>query len=282
MNSILFDSDLTDRKRLERLYAGSLFVFSPSQASTELCEHAGDIVLAACGGRNPLRLQGSDPEIFEAMVASAAHAFGRHPRSKELVRKLLAERGCDPERTYLSVPRLRIARPHKPRRDTWHAAAHSQINWRMPLYDVAGDNDTTFHPNYWEKAVPNDSERFDYYDRNARFEASAQGALELTPNVCLFPQIGGLTLSSSAHLSSTTPNAFGRTRWSIDFGTVNIDDVVAKRGARNMDAHPTGTSLREFAQARDGRRLSEDLVREYDDVPFNGLIFRPSVMPAAN
>jgi hypothetical protein len=284
MNSIFFDSDLSDRKRLEHLYVGRLFVFSPGPATIALRDHARAMILDACGNHDPQRLQATtDPETFEAIVAAVSRAFTRHPRSKELVRKLLAESQCDPERTYLNVPRLHVARARRPSRDVWHAAPACQINWHTAIYDFVGDNGPAFHANYWGRPVANDSERFDYYDRNARFEPKALERLALDPHVRLLPEAAELVLSSGAHLSSCVPNLSGQTRWRIDLSTVNIDDVIGRRGARNTDAHPVGTSLREFTQARDGRRLPEDLVREYDDGPYNGkLVFRPSVMPASN
>jgi hypothetical protein len=283
MNSIFFDSELSERKRLELLYVGNLFVFCPAPATLALRDHARSIILEICGGLDPLRLQEeTDASTFEAVVATIARAFTRNPLSRVLIRKVLIEARCDPERTYLDVPRLQVARARHPRRDTWHASPPSQINWRTAIYDFVGDNGMAFHANYWTQAVANDSERFDYYDRHALLQPMAQEPLKLNPHVRLLPETGELILYSGAHLTSMTPD-LEQTRWSIDFSTVNIDDVVSHRGARNTDARPTGTTLREFSQARDGRRLPEELVREYDDGPYNGrLVYMPTVMPTTN
>lgn len=284
MNSIFFDSELSDRKRLELLYGGDLFVFSPGPSTLALRDHARSIILEICGGIDPLRLQEeTDTSTFEAVVATIARAFTRNPLSRILIRKLLAEVRCDPECTYLDVPRLHVARARHPRRDTWHAAPPSQINWRTAIYDFVGDNGMAFHANYWTQAVANDSERFDYYERHTLLQPKAREPLKLNPHIRLLPETAELILSSGAHLSSMASDLSEQTRWSIDFSTVNIDDVVSHHGASNTDAHPIGTSLREFAQARDGRRLPEELVREYDDGPLHGkLIFTPTVIPAVN
>ena len=72
---------------------------------------------------------------------------------------MLEERGCDPERTYFDVPRLRtstsndylttgIAFAFHPHRDTWYSAPFSQINWWIPIYPVVADNVMAFHPQY--------------------------------------------------------------------------------------------------------------------------------------
>jgi hypothetical protein len=64
---------------------------------------------------------------------------------------------------------------------------------------------------------------------------------------------------------------------SIDFRTVHLDDVMLKRGARNVDSFPTGTVLRDFMRGTDLARLPEEVVRLYDDQrPTSGvLIFQP-------
>ena len=98
------------------------------------------------------------------ILADLKPKFIHHPKSKELIRGMLAERGCDLEKTYFDVPRLRTAFPSDylssgiayafhPHRDTWYSAPFSQINWWMPVYDVCPDNIMAFHPRYWEEAV---------------------------------------------------------------------------------------------------------------------------------
>jgi hypothetical protein len=60
------------------------------------------------------------------------------------------------------------------------------------------------------------------------------------------------------------PNTSGRTRFSIDFRTVNIDDVVSRREAPNVDSECTGTSLRDFLRASDFERISEGVALAYE------------------
>jgi len=72
---------------------------------------------------------------------------------------------------------------------------------------------------------------------------------------------------SGAQLHSTVPNTSGRTRFSIDFRTVHVDDVRAHRGAPNVDVRCTGTTLRDFVRASDLERLPEDLALEYETQP---------------
>ena len=62
---------------------------------------------------------------------------------------------------------------------------------------------------------------------------------------------GGVIVFSGAQLHSTVPNTTNVVRWSIDFRTINIDDIVSKRGAPNTDSASTGTSLRDFLRVAD-------------------------------
>ena len=53
MNSIFFNSTLTDQDRRRRLYEGELFVFSPLPSSLALCEFARDLIQEAFARLDP-------------------------------------------------------------------------------------------------------------------------------------------------------------------------------------------------------------------------------------
>jgi hypothetical protein len=61
------------------------------------------------------------------------------------------------------------------------------------------------------------------------------------------------------------PNTSGRTRFSIDFRTVNLDDAQARRGAPNLDSECTGTTMRDYLRASDLTHVPEEVVAMYDD-----------------
>jgi hypothetical protein len=94
---------------------------------------------------------------------------------------------------------------------------------------------------------------------------------------------GGTIVFSGAQLHSTVPNTTDVVRWSIDFRTINIDDVVNKRGAPNRDSASTGTSLRDFLRAADFAPIPEEIVLAYDDgVPTGGVaVFKPEMTGAS-
>ncbi len=74
---------------------------------------------------------------------------------------------------------------------------------------------------------------------------------------------GGTIVFSAAQLHSTVPNTTDRTRFSIDFRTVNLDDLAEGIGAPNIDSECTGTTLRDFVRASDLEPLPDDLIASH-------------------
>lgn len=77
--------------------------------------------------------------------------------------------------------------------------------------------------------------------------------------------VGGIILFSADHLHSTVRNDTALARWSIDFRTVDLDDVLARRGAPACDSACSGTSLRDFKRMEDFEPMPADAVAMYDD-----------------
>jgi ectoine hydroxylase-related dioxygenase (phytanoyl-CoA dioxygenase family) len=165
-----------------------------------------------------------------------------------------------------------------PHRDCWYSAPFNQINWWIPIYEVVPENVMAFHPQYFDRPVRNGSARYDYaeWNRTSRLAAAQhirsdtreqprpEEPVELEPQIRVVPEPGGVMMFSGAQLHSTVPNTSGRTRFSIDFRTVNIDDVRARRGARNVDAACTGTTLRDFVCCSDLEAMPEELALDYE------------------
>ena len=79
------------------------------------------------------------------------------------------------------------------------------------------------------------------------------------------PPPGGIIVFSGAQLHETVPNTTDLARYSIDFRTVHLDDVLARRGAPNLDSRCTGTTMRDYVRASDLEKLPEEVVQLYDD-----------------
>jgi hypothetical protein len=81
----------------------------------------------------------------------------------------------------------------------------------------------------------------------------------------LISDVGGAYLFSAAHLHSTVPNTSNITRYSIDFRTVHLDDVMGRIGAPNIDSACTGTTIGDFLRARDFSHLPPEAMAPYQD-----------------
>ncbi|MDT5184668.1 MAG: hypothetical protein QOI29_2826 [Mycobacterium sp.] len=290
MSTVLFNPGITDEERRARLYGGQVLVYSASPESLALVEHARDIIAEAFGSKDPQTAQFAMPvENFAALLAELKPKFIHHRESKERIKALLASFRCDPDRTYFDVPRLRtstsdnyltsgISYAFHPHRDTWYSAPFSQLNWWIPIYPVVPENVMAFHPQYWSNPLRNGSRRYNYseWNRTSRFTAEQhvktdtrdqpkpEEPVQLQPQVRVVPEVGGVMIFSANQLHSTVPNTSGRTRFSIDFRTVNLDDVLLRREAPNVDSECTGTSLRDFLRTRDFEPIAEEVAVTYE------------------
>jgi hypothetical protein len=291
MNAIYFDSRMTDEERRTRLYDGDVIVCPPCRSSVALCEFAAGMIRSAFGDLNPVEAQYALPvEEYAAILSKLKPSFIHHDESKRLIREMFAELGYDLDKTYFDVPRMRsstsddylttgIAYAWHPHRDTWYSAPFSQINWWMPIFEIDHNNGIAFHQRYWTDPVANNSQIYNYYEWNKTHRAAAVKFLKEDPRPLPRPTervdvdsqirpvcpVGGIILFSAAQLHSSVPNTSGKTRFSLDFRTVNLDDVAAKRGAHNVDTACTGTSLRDFLRARDLERIPSDVIDLYRD-----------------
>lgn len=305
--NLFCDSKMDDAKRRAELYQGSVFIYTPSPGTLKFCKFARELVEEAFRPYDPRTVHKSMPvKKCVEILAELKPNFIHHPRSKEFIRTVLTGRSCELEKTYFDVPRLRTAFPpdylasgiayaFHPHRDTWYSAPFSQINWWMPIYEIGPDNCMAFHPRYWEEAVANSSNTYNYYEWNRKSRKNAaqhvkadtrvqprpQAPLEPDPQLRVVASVGSLMLFSAAQLHSTVPNTCGLVRYSIDFRTVHLDDVWRKCGAPNIDPACTGTTLRDYLRASDFTRLPEEAVALYLDKTEADFTPSPSAIPAS-
>src|SRR5581483_8254072 len=90
-----------------------------------------------------------------------------------------------------------------------------------------------------------------------RKQPKPEEPMELDPQIRVIAPPGGVLLFSAAQMHSSVPNSSGRTRFSIDFRTVHIDDVRSRRGAPNVDAASTGTCMGDYLRGTDLARVPE-------------------------
>jgi hypothetical protein len=310
MNTMYVDCNSPEETRRKRLYGGQIFVFSPRPSSIALCEFAKGMIEEAFHGLDPLKAQYDMPvEQYVATVAPLKPQFIHHPQTMHLLRDVVTELGCELTKTFLDVPRLRmvthggyltsgVGYAHHSHRDTWYSAPMCQLNWWLPIYDFESESSMAFLPRYWDRSVRNGSSSFNYYRWNAegrknaaqhiktdtRKQPRAEEPIEMDPQIRVVCPPGGIILFSAAQMHVTVPNTSGLTRYSIDFRTVNLEDVAARRGAPNVDSAPTGTSLRDFRRGSDLAPMPDEVVRPYEgesQADDGVLVFKPEGSPAA-
>lgn len=290
MPTLYVDRQTSDDARRRSLFAGDVYAHSSTSGSAGLCALARELSEAAFAPHRPEVAQESMPvEQYVAVLSDLKPTFIHHPAAKVHIREMLAELGCDIEKTYFDVPRLRtmahgeylkagLALQFHAHRDTWFSAPQQQLNWWLPVYEIQAENSMAFHPRYFDTPVRNSSADYDYeeWNRTGRKQAGqitktetrkqphAQEPLDTSSEFRVVTPASGVLIFAAAQLHATVPNTTDRTRFSIDFRTVNIDDLVDGTGAPNVDSACTGTTLRDFVRASDLEPLPEPVIERYD------------------
>jgi len=289
MNTVYYNADVPDDLRRSRLYNGQLFVYAARESTSALCAFACELAEEAFGRHDPRDAQHYLPvDEYVAILADLKPRFIHHPQSKRLVQNVLTDLGCDPEKTFFDVPRMRtataanyldtgIAYAFKPHRDTWYSPPMCQLNWWLPIYPIESENSMAFHVKYWHKPLRNSSHEFNYQQwvetgrreaanhvgKDTRRQSEALEPVELDPQLRVVTEPSGLLIFSAAQLHSTVPNTSGRTRLSIDFRTVHSDDLAARRGAPNLDSHCSGTTIGDYLRVSDLSHVPAEIAALY-------------------
>jgi hypothetical protein len=288
MPNVYFDFfDVTDDTRRQRIFEGGIFLRSALSSVTSLCDFARSMIEDAFYPGDPQEAQFHlAVEEFVNIIGPLKSRFTNHTRTKELVRNIISEFGCDLDRTYFDVPRLRVVThggyltagvgyAYRPHRDIWYASPTSQVNWWTPVYRLQAERALILYPGYWARQVRNSSSEFDYDEwcRIGRQQAASQIEIDTRKHPLAEEEISSdgelrpvcdaavMICFSSAQLHATAPNTSGLTRFSLDFRTLNLDDLESGRGAHNSDSTATGTTLGDFIAATDFSPLPGELVQ---------------------
>lgn len=289
--NIYVNSKMSDDARRAELYRGSIFVQPPSSVALKFCLLAKEMIEEAFRPLDPLKVHEHLPaEKCAEILAVLKPTFIHHPLSKQYIQEMLSEIGCDLQKTYFDVPRMRTAYPgdylksgiayaFHPHRDTWYSAPFCQINWWMPIYELNNDNCMAIHPHYFDRPIKNGSRDYNYHKWNlesrqnaaqhvktdTRVQPRPEEPIELDPQIRLVCNVGSAYLFSAANLHSTVPNTSNVPRYSIDFRTVHLDDVLGRVGAPNVDSESTGTTMGDYLRGTDFSHLPEDATSLYLD-----------------
>jgi hypothetical protein len=285
MNIIRLNPTFNHDELRKKLFDGEFILLTPNNSLRALVDLARGMASDAFPDHEPWLAQHHLPvEDFIKRASPLKSRFTNDARTKEVIRDVLAESGCNLERTYFDVPRLRVVSSdgylvsgvgyaYKAHRDTWYSSPNAQLNWWLPVYDLMPSQTMSMYPGYWNKSIANTSGDFDYVEwcRVGRTNATTQGSVDTRqhplPSETVDPttelrfvlKTAETLLFSAAHLHATAPNNSGQTRFSIDFRTVNLDDLTTGVGAPDPDNASKGTTLRDFIRASDFQPIPEDV-----------------------
>ena len=290
MTDVYFDNRIDDDRRRKLLYRGGVFVYSPTENSRQLCALAREMAVEAFAPHDPREAQHAlSVQQFIEILTDLKPKFIHHPRAKELIPGILGELGCNLDNTYFDVPRLRsstsdqyltsgIAYAFKPHRDTWYSTPLCQLNWWLPIYDIEPDNTMAFHPIYWDRPIKNSSRDFNYQEwqsggrknaamhvgKDTRKQSEAEEPVILEPDLRIVAEPASIMIFSAAHMHSSVANTSGLTRWSIDFRTVNTDELRDNSGAPNIDGKSRGTTIQDYLRGTDLSHVPDNIAAKFE------------------
>jgi hypothetical protein len=263
------------------IYDGRIFRLAASDASLRLVAAVVALLDGEFGTAGPnstglssvqaqRQLQFSLPaqELYDR-IGKVRKALVDSDPVQKLLFALIAAHGFELKANAIDPARLRAVADHghdnplaapayTAHRDTWYGNPQAQINWWMPLHDVTEGETFAFFPDYFARAVENNSQDFDY-DRFMTKVGwqSTSGVQSVYPSAQVFDrsgilpfacQAGEIILFAASHLHQTEKNVSGATRLSVDFRTVHVDDQGQGLGAPNVDNRSTGSSLPDYVR----------------------------------
>lgn len=252
-----------------KIYAGDIFLNTDLQAPAQLCAFGKESISAAFDGETDHQaLHTMMPvEEFVRLVTRLKGQFTNCLDVKEMIRSFVLEIGADPQEYLFDVPRIRVvpnynylhagvSYAYKPHRDTWYGGCDAQINTWMPIYTIAPDQTMMINPAYFATPVKNTSPDWnldnwinvqrplakDNVTEEVRVHPVPMEEISQAGEIRIAANAGEIITFSGSHLHGTVPNYTGQTRFSIDFRLIHIQDLLAGRGALNVDSGVTDTS----------------------------------------
>ena len=282
--NIVIDPNVSGDDLREQLYSGNLVILTRLQALRDFVDYTREELTELFKPHDPEHVhEHIDPPEMAKILSTWKPRFIHSDQSKKMVRAIIEEAGFSATETHYDLPKPRTSFPvgHLTtgvafafpwHRDTWYSAPSQQINWWLPVFPVREDNAMSFDLASFDRAVPNTSDGFDYYRNNAGRLTTATGVtreVQSRPEaidhksgqeLVILPAPGEVLLFSGNQLHASIPNTSGRARYSVDFRTVDVPNLMAGRGARLVDAYCTGTAIRDFINVADERSLDEQTV----------------------
>ena len=289
--NVLVDPAVSGDALRQQLYTGNLVILTRLRALSDFVDYTREELTELFRPYDAEHVhEHIEPREMAKILGIWKPRFIHAERSGKLVRAIIQEAGFSADDTHYDLPKPRTSFPvgHLTtgvafafpwHRDVWYSAPAQQINWWLPIFPVRDDNAMSFDLASFDRAVANNSDTFDYYQNNAsRLTTAAQvsrerqarpAALNHKPDqeLVILPAPGEVLLFSGAQLHASIPNTSERARFSVDFRTINVPDLMAGRGAPLADVHCSGTAIRDFINVADESSFDEQTVIELFGAP---------------
>ena len=290
-----------DAATRRRAYAGDVLVFHQLPSLVALCAHFEATWSADAA---PLVTAEHGDEGCDSRRRALCSAYEEDARVSDLWTEALREAGVDTQRTAWDRVRLRVQQSGGAidavddakfatgrfsstlpmHRDTWASNVRSQLNCWTPLRPLAAGRTMALYPAFFERAVPNTSASWDFFElrrsrrRGAGVDAApypqlpsmdgealarddALRALLAADAAPLLVAPGDLVVFSGAHLHKSVVNRSGEARFSTEVRLVSEDDEARERageasaGAPNVDGAAPRRTPQWFSGIDSGVRL---------------------------
>ncbi|MBP7283382.1 MAG: phytanoyl-CoA dioxygenase family protein [Leptospiraceae bacterium] len=266
-NQIIRNPDYNSNERKNFIFQGKILLFENCKFAKLLKDFAVSFLKENLKTED---LQNFEHQVskdeFYKILSTLKKTFSNLQTAKIFIKDILNELNFPIKNTYFDLLRLRnitsymhLVEDAKPafaiHRDTWYANPETQINWWIPLFDVNAYDTFAFYPKYFTKAVKNNSHEFNYdiWNNTGGFQSSLENRtrifpelkekIDFTDELKISCHAGDLLVFSAAHLHGTRPNTTGQTRFSLDFRTVEIDDIL---GAPSVDNFSKGSIFKDM------------------------------------
>lgn len=261
----------------DEVYAGELFHVGPTAASLALVDDVRELMEKELGPGDPRFAQArmTDATFFDA-IGRIRRTLYVDPHFHRRVVAVVAACGFDPADIAFDPVRLRVVSSgghENPRaaplyyahRDTWFSLSQAVVAWWIAMHDMPEEETFEIYPEWFDRAIPNSSEGFDYdawaidqrdlkigwQDREAGRQvhySGTIGAFEPGTAVRLAAARGDNVVFSGTHLHQTLGHSAGHTRFSLDFRMVRIADHEAGKGPPNRDNRSRGSATRDYVR----------------------------------
>jgi hypothetical protein len=269
-------SALTQEALSEAVFSGHILYFEHLAALAEAVRETQALLQAVFAPHDPESAHElCQAEEYQRRFGQAQQEFRANTRIRSHIHRAIGAAGAHLPDTFCDQLRLRASppEPHNvgraffrsstpAHRDSWGSALLSQINWWFPIFPLHRDRTLVIYPAHWSTGIANDAQGWDWKragkDGTPRVP-TAQESVDESGEIRVVIAPGTLAAFSAAHLHAGILNTTSLTRYSVETRTINLNDLIAKRGAPNVDGLGVRPAYEWFHRMTDGEPLTSSI-----------------------